>query len=52
MTKPNAIRRFFSGFNRTNRYSHLFAMNDLQLASRGFDRDGLTRAYLAELSGR
>ena len=52
MASRNALTGFFAAFGRAKRYSHLFAMSDRQLAARGFDRDGLTRAYLTELSGR
>ena len=35
----------------TRRFSDLFAMNDRQLAQRGFDRDGLTRSHITGLAG-
>ena len=33
-------------FAPAGRYEQLFAMNDTQLASRGFNRDGLVRSYI------
>ncbi len=52
MATRNTLNQFFQAFGRAKRYSHLFAMSDRELATRGFDRDGLTKAYIAELSGR
>ena len=46
------LTSLFQAFGRANPYSDLFDLSDRQLAARGFDRDGLTRAYLGELSGR
>ncbi|MBT8459275.1 MAG: hypothetical protein KJN60_06390 [Boseongicola sp.] len=48
-------RAFFatvtSALAPTSRFKDLFAMNDNQLAARGYDRDGLTRSHITGIAG-
>lgn len=42
-----AITEFGRLFAHARRYEQLFAMSDAQLAARGLDRDGLSKAYIS-----
>lgn len=48
-------RAFFasvmSAMAPTSRFKDLFAMSDVQLAARGYDRNGLTRSHITGISG-
>jgi hypothetical protein len=43
------VSEFAGVFGLANQYSHLFALSDQQLASRGLTREGLKQDYLAAL---
>ena len=52
MAPRSLFARFLEAFGRSKRYDHFFSMSDRELATHGFDRAGLARCYVAELSGR
>jgi hypothetical protein len=51
MASPAWFAGFMAAFGPNRHYEKLFALSDRELASRGFDRAGLRKAYFAGLGG-
>lgn len=51
MASPAWFTATFAALAPSSRFSSLFAMSDRDLASRGYDRRGLTRSFIIGHSG-
>jgi len=51
MASPAWFIAAFSALRPTHRFSRLFAMSDHDLATRGYNREGLTRGFIAGRAG-
>ena len=52
MSSPAWYHGFLAAFGPSDRYNRLFSLSDHELQSRGYDRSGLQKSFMAGFIGR